>query len=101
MALADTVTGGGYVISSSRETGSYTYTVSGINNEADPPVDISVDITVNYVETRVEYKWYALTQQACMDYMQAHPDYVLEMTNVDPRTNAYELTRSVVIRQIT
>jgi len=103
MALADSVTGDGKVISGSTETGSYTKSVTRkkTDTETGKEVDTEFTLTTYYSETRTTVKWFALTLGACTDYIAANPTLQITYDLDNAVTGGYTLTATTVARTVT
>ena len=94
MALTNTITGAGQVISGSTEKGKYAENIT----KKDGTQWI---LTTYFDETRQEIKWYALTLAAIVAYKSENPDADINYSLTDQVTGAYEMTVVNVVRNIT
>jgi hypothetical protein len=98
MALAESVTGAGKVISGGTETGSYSQVLQR-GTATDPKPDRL--LTVFYTDVRSERKWYALTKAAIDAYIAANPTVNVNYSITNEVTGAYEMTVTTVTRTVT
>lgn len=94
MALANTITGAGQVISGSTEKGKYAENIT--KNDGTQWI-----LTTYFDETRQEIKWYALTLSAIAAYKAENPDANISYSLTNQVTGAYEMTVVNVSRNIT
>lgn len=94
MALANTITGAGQLISGSTEKGKY----AEIITKKDGTQWI---LTTHFDEVRQEIKWYALTLAAIAAYKAENPDANISYSLTNQVTGAYEMTVVNVSRNIT
>ena len=94
MALSETITGAGRVISGSTEKGTYAENIT----KSDGSQWI---LTTYFDETRQELKWYALTYAAIVAYKAANPDTNISYSLTNNVTGAYEMIVVNVARNIT
>jgi hypothetical protein len=50
-------------------------------------------LTVSYLEVYSEYKHYALTEDACTNYIEAHPELLLQYSRQDEFGLSFTLTK--------
>lgn len=55
-------------------------------------------LTVSFLEVYAEYKHYALTYQACLDYITAHPELALNYSRQNEFSDGYALTKRETTR---
>jgi hypothetical protein len=94
MALSETITGAGQVISGSTEKGEYAENIT----KKDGTQWI---LTTYFDELRQEIKWYALTYAAIVAYKAENPDTNIAYSLTNQVTGAYEMTVVNVVRNIT
>jgi len=94
MALSETITGAGQVISGSTEKGKYAENITKKDGS-------QWILTTYYDETRQELKWYAVTYAAIVAYKAANPDANISYSLTNNVTGAYEMTVVNVARNIT
>ena len=96
MALSETITGTGQVISGSTEKGTYAENITKKDGS-------QWILTTYFDETRQELKWYALTKAAIDTYIAANPTYnvTYSLTNENSPIQGYEMTVQSVTRTIT
>ena len=94
MALANTITGAGQVISGSTEKGQYAENIT--KNDGTQWI-----LTTYFDDTRQEIKWYALTLAAIAAYKAKNPNANISYSLTDQVTGAYEMTVVNDVRNIT
>lgn len=94
MALSETITGAGQVISGSTEKGKYAENITKKDGS-------QWILTTYFDETRQELKWYAVTYAAIVAYKAANPGANISYSLTNNVTGAYEMTVVNVARNIT
>jgi hypothetical protein len=59
------------------------------------PVYTTKQLSVSFVESYYEYKYYALTAAACVAYVEAHPELSLQYSRQSEFSDAFTMTKRV------